>query len=244
MRSEMEIKSAVKQAYSKVATGERSCCTDLTQLRGDSGGYSKQELASLPEGASLGLGCGNPTRIIPLEPGMTVLDLGSGAGVDVFLAAQKVGPAGRVIGVDMTEAMNAKARENAVAGGYSNVDFRQGEIERLPVESGTVDVIISNCVINLAPEKGKVFAEAYRVLKPGGRMQISDIVTRGEIPEPIRRDLEKWAGCLSGALDRDVYLDIIRRAGFSKVEVADEWAYDAYQAEDFAGLSISVVATK
>ena len=244
MKTEAEIKDAVKKAYAEIAEGERSCCSDLTQLRRDSGGYTQEEIAALPEGASLGLGCGNPTKIVALEPGMAVLDLGSGAGVDVFLAAKNVGPAGRVIGVDMTEAMVEKARANAAAGGYTNVEFRQGEIESLPVEDGSIDVIISNCVINLAPDKGRVFAEAYRVLKPGGRMQISDMVTEGAMPESVRRDMEKWAGCLSGALDREVYLDLIRRAGFTRVEVVDQFAYDAYKASSFAALSISVVATK
>ena len=244
MRTETEIKEAVKQAYSEVAEGKRCCTTDLTQLRQDGGGYSSEEIAALPEGAALGLGCGNPTKISSLEPGMTVLDLGSGAGVDVFLAAQKVGPSGRIIGVDMTESMIEKARANARAGGYANVEFRMGEIENLPVDSGTVDVIISNCVINLAPDKDKVFAEAYRVLKPGGRMQISDMVTQGEVPEEVRRDVEKWAGCISGALDRDLYLEKMRRSGFRRVEVVDQFAYDAYKTDTFAAMSISVVATK
>src|SRR5262249_27354362 len=161
------------------------CTTDLTQIGPDGPAYSAEEMALLPEGAALGLGCGNPTRILPLEPGMTVLDLGSGAGIDVFLAARKVGPSGRVIGVDMTESMIEKARVNAAAGGFTNAEFRLGEIESLPAESGSVDVIISNCVINLAPDKDKVFAEAYRVLKPGGRIQISDIVTEGDVPDSI-----------------------------------------------------------
>lgn len=244
MKTDTEIKKAVRQAYAEVAEGKRSCCTDLTQIRADRGGYSSEEIHSLPQGAALGLGCGNPTRMAPLKPGMTVLDLGSGAGVDVFLAAQKVGPAGRVIGVDMTESMIQKARANAAAGGYTNVEFRQGEIENLPVETGTVDVIISNCVVNLAPDKSKVFAEAYRVLKPGGRLQISDMVTRGTVPVEVRRDVEKWAGCIAGALDREAYLEIIRKTGFSRVEVVDEWAYDAYKADTFAALSIGVLATK
>lgn len=244
MKAEAEIKDLVRQAYKEVAEGQRCCTTDLTQLRCDGGGYTEEELAALPAGAALGLGCGNPTRLAPMQTGMTILDLGSGAGVDVFLAARKVGPTGRVIGVDMTEAMIEKARANAAAGGYTNVEFRLGEIENLPVESGTIDVIISNCVINLAPDKDKVFAEAYRVLKPGGRLQISDMVTRGEVPESIRRDAEKWAGCISGALDREVYLEKVRRAGFAQVEVVEEFPYDAYRSEDFAAVSISVVATK
>jgi len=244
MTQEIEIKDQVRKVYGEVAKGERCCSIDLTQLRCDGGGYTAEEIASLPEGASLGLGCGNPTRLAAIEPGMTVLDLGSGAGVDVFLAAGRVGAGGRVIGVDMTQAMIDKARANAASGGYGNVEFRLGEIESLPVESGAVDVILSNCVINLAPDKRKVFAEAYRVLKPGGRLQISDIVTRGQMPEAVRRDLEKWAGCLAGAKDRDEYLEMIRQAGFAPVEVAQEFEYDAYRGPEFAALSISVVATK
>ncbi len=244
MKAEVEIKSAVKRAYAEVAKGERCCTSDLTQLRCDGGGYSAEQIAALPPGAELGLGCGNPTRAVPLEPGMTVLDLGSGAGVDAFLAARAVGPTGHVIGVDMTEEMIQKARENAAAGGYANVEFRLGDIEDIPVESGTVDVIISNCVINLAPDKGKVFAEALRALRPGGRMQISDMVTRGEAPEEIRRSVAQWTGCIAGAMDRDAYLDLIHRAGFSRVDVVDEYAYDAVKTDSFAALSVTVVAVK
>ena len=160
------------------------------------------------------------------------------------MAAGQVGPSGRLIGVDMTESMLEKARANAAAGGYTNVDFRLGEIENLPVESGTVDVIISNCVINLVPDKDRASAEAYRVLQPGGRIQISDMVITGQMPEAVQRNMEAWTGCISGALNREVYLDKVRRAGFSQVEVVDEFAYDAYKTEQFAALSISVVATK
>lgn len=244
MNEPKEIKSAVRQIYAEVAEGKRCCSTDLTELRNGAGGYTKEEIASLPEGAALGLGCGNPTRIASIEPGMTVLDLGCGAGVDVFLAAQKVGPSGRVIGLDMTASMLEKARANAAAGGYANVDFRLGEIEKLPVETGTVDVILSNCVLNLVPDKDRAFTEAYRVLKPGGRIQISDMVTRGVMPSDVRNSMEQWTGCIAGALDRDVYLEKIRRAGFARVEVVDEFAYDAYKADNFAALSISLIATK
>jgi arsenite methyltransferase len=244
MNRETEIKEAVKQAYTEVAEGRRCCTTDLTELRLDRGGYTAEEMASLPAGAAMGLGCGNPTSLAPIGPGMTVLDLGCGAGVDVFLAARKAGPGGRVIGVDMTESMLQKARSNAAAGGYTNVEFRLGEIESLPVESGTVDVILSNCVINLAPDKDRVFAEAYRVLKPGGRLQVSDMVTEGAMPQSVQRDMEKWAGCLAGAIDRDVYLEKLRQAGFAQVEIAGQFAYDQYKSDTFAALSISVVARK
>ena len=240
-RTDTEIKAAVRQKYSDVATGGRSCCSGPAAACDSPSGYTTAERASLPAGADLGLGCGRPTRLVPLEPGMTVLDLGSGAGVDVFLAAQQVGPQGRVIGVDMTDAMLEKARRNAAAGGYANVEFRRGEIEDLPVDSGSVDVILSNCVINLAPDKSRVFREAYRVLRSGGRLQISDIVTRRPLPAAVRGSLEQWAGCVAGALPREDYLQMIRQAGFSEVRVADEFAPSAAAGEI---LSISVVAEK
>ncbi len=243
MKTHSEIRNAVKAAYSEIATGKRCCAADLSQ-RCHTDSYTEEELAGLPPGAILGLGCGNPTRLLRLEQGMTVLDLGSGAGVDVFLAAQKVGPQGFVIGVDMTEAMIERARANAEAGGYRNVQFRLGGIENLPVEDGSVDVVVSNCVINLAPDKDRVFAEAYRVLKPGGRLQVSDMATRGEAPASIRENMEKWTGCIAGALDRNVYLNKLRAAGFSEVEVLEEWDYDAYRTRDFALLSITVSAVK
>ena len=198
----------------------------------------------MPEGAHLGLGCGDPTRDADLRPGQTVLDLGSGAGVDCFLAARRVGPEGSVIGVDMTDDMLAKARENARRGGFSNVEFRKGEIEDLPVESSTVDRIISNCVINLSPDKPKVFAEAYRVLKPAGAMIVSDIVSIGEIPPSVRRDLEKWAGCTAGALEKEAYLDTLRAAGFSKVEVVKEAVYDFLRGPGYGLASVTVRAVK
>jgi ubiquinone/menaquinone biosynthesis C-methylase UbiE len=175
---------------------------------------------------------------------MTVLDLGSGAGVDVFLAAQKVGPEGRAIGVDMTPDMIARAREIAASQGIGNAEFRLGEIEHLPVESGTVDRIISNCVINLAPDKSKVFAEAYRVLKPGGKLIVSDIVSQGEIPAEVRQNLEQWAGCVAGAMDRADYLETIRHCGFREVQVLHEETYDYGKTEEYALLSVTMEAAK
>jgi ubiquinone/menaquinone biosynthesis C-methylase UbiE len=207
-------------------------------------GYSPEELAGIPEEANLGLGCGNPTALADLGPGMTVLDLGSGAGVDVFLAAQKVGPEGRAIGVDMTPDMIARAREIAASQGIGNAEFRLGEIEHLPVESGTVDRIISNCVINLAPDKSKVFAEAYRVLKPGGKLIVSDIVSQGEIPAEVRQNLEQWAGCVAGAMDRADYLETIRHCGFREVQVLHEETYDYGKTEEYALLSVTMEAAK
>ena len=185
-----------------------------------------EELAHVPEDAFMGLGCGNPTALADLKEGETVLDLGSGGGIDVFLAAVKVGLSGKAIGVDMTPKMVELATRNAQAGGFANVEFRLGEIEDLPVEDNSVDAIISNCVINLSPDKLRVFKEAYRVLKPGGRIMVSDIVTDGELPEEVRQDPEAWAGCIAGAMDRGDYLEAIRRAGFERVEVVGEQAYD------------------
>jgi ubiquinone/menaquinone biosynthesis C-methylase UbiE len=182
-------------------------------------GYSTAELLAVPDGANLGLGCGNPQAIAGLRPGETVLDLGSGAGFDAFLAARQVGESGRVIGVDMTPEMLAKARANAQAGGYVNVEFRLGEIEHLPVADATVDVILSNCVINLSPDKPQVFAEAWRVLKPGGRLAISDVVALVEPPEQIRQDLTLYTGCMAGASLLSEVESMLVAAGFTQVRV-------------------------
>jgi SAM-dependent methyltransferase len=246
------IKRAVEERYAAIARGEmKSCCStnqaasnELYNIATMAQGYSAQELAKLPEGADLGLGCGDPTAEADLQPGQTVLDLGSGAGVDCFLAARRVGTEGHVIGVDMTDAMLAKARENAARGGFSNVEFRKGEIENMPVESGTVDRIISNCVINLAPDKSKVFQEAYRVLKPGGALTVSDIVSIGNIPSAIRTDMEAWAGCVAGAMGKQTYLDEIRKVGFSEVAVLKEVIYDYLRGPDYGFASVTVRATK
>lgn len=182
-------------------------------------GYSESELASLPDGADLGLGCGNPTALLALRPGQVVLDLGSGAGIDCFLAARKVGLEGRVIGVDMTYPMIEKARENARRGAYLNVEFRLGEIEHLPVADESVDVVISNCVINLAPEKDPVYREAFRVLRPGGELAISDVVATRPIAEADRVDPVAWSSCSSGALSVPDLTRRLRRAGFRRVRV-------------------------
>jgi SAM-dependent methyltransferase len=182
--------------------------------------YSAEELDGLPDsvtGASLG--CGNPIAIAGLQPGEVVLDLGSGGGIDCFLAAKQVGSEGRVIGLDMTTDMIKLARRNAKKVGATNVDFRYGEMEEMPLPDGSVDVIISNCVINLSPDKSAVFGEAYRVLRPGGRLSVSDIVVDGQLPQPIRNSLNAWAGCIAGALDESDYLGRIREAGFEKIEV-------------------------
>ncbi len=179
----------------------------------------------MPEGANLGFGCGNPVAIASLKEGEIVLDLGSGAGFDAFLAAQRVGKTGRVIGVDMTPEMIEKARANAAKGSYSNVEFRLGEIEKLPVEDNCVDAIISNCVINLSPDKQRVFAEAFRVLKPGGRLMVSDLVLVKELPAALKGSVEAYVGCLAGAIRKDDYLNFISLAGFRDVKVVSETSY-------------------
>lgn len=246
------LKKAVEEHYAAIARGEiKGCCdkssapsAELYNIATMALGYKAHDLAAVPEGSHLGLGCGDPTAEADLQSGQTVLDLGSGAGVDCFLAARRVGPQGQVIGVDMTDDMLAKARENAQRGGFTNVEFRKGEIEKLPVESGTVDRIISNCVINLAPDKRPVFAEAYRVLKPGGSFTVSDIVSFGEVPHEIRKDVELWAGCTAGAMDKEDYLGVIRNAGFRDVTVVKEVAYDFQRGPSYGFSSVTVRAVK
>ncbi|HEX9973929.1 MAG TPA: arsenite methyltransferase [bacterium] len=226
-----DIKKVVREKYGKIASEQSSCCQpvascccggDIASVISKSIGYSDEELTAVPDGSNLGLGCGNPQALASLKPGEIVLDLGSGAGFDCFLAAQKVGDTGKVIGVDMTAAMIEKARENARKGNYSNVEFRLGEIEHLPVADNFADVLISNCVINLSPDKAQVFHEAFRALKPGGRLMISDIVLLAELPEPIQQSIDAYVGCLAGALLKDDYLGKIKAAGFQQVEVIDE----------------------
>jgi len=226
-----EIKKVVKKRYTKFAQENTSCCptcnskkTDITKQT-ESIGYSSNELKSIPESAVMGLGCGNPTALADLKEGETVLDLGSGAGIDVFLAANKVGKNGHVIGVDMTEEMIKRSEKIAKENGYKNVEFRFGEIENLPVKDNTVDAVISNCVINLSPDKLQTFKEAFRVLKPGGRLMVSDIVTEGQLPDDIKKSFDAWSGCIAGALEKKEYLDTIKKAGFSKVEIVSQTRY-------------------
>ena len=185
-------------------------------------GYAADQLEAVPDGANLGVGCGNPTAIDALRPGEIVVDLGCGAGMDSFLAARAVGPEGRVIGIDMTDEMLEKARANARAVGATNVEFRKGYIEDLPLEDESVDAIISNCVINLSPEKDKVYAEAYRVLRPGGRMMVSDVVLERELPEAVLHSVDAYLGCVGGAVLREPYLQTIRDAGFAEVRIESE----------------------
>jgi len=231
---EAEIKKVVKEGYAKIAKKESSCCvpvssccesTGLAQTISKAIGYTDEELSSIPEDANLGLGCGNPVALASLVEGETVLDLGSGAGFDCFLAANKVGKRGKVIGVDMTPEMVAKARENARKGNYENIEFRLGEIENLPVADNSVDVVISNCVINLSPDKSRVFREAFRVLKPGGRLMVSDITLLKELPNFIKDSIAAYVGCISGALMKDEYIRVIRKAGFHKVKIIDETVF-------------------
>ena len=214
-------------------------------------GYSSEETDIVPEGSNLGLGCGNPQAIAALKPGETVLDLGSGAGFDSFLAARAVGPTGRVIGVDMTPEMVSKARKNKATGGYENTEFRLGEIESLPVADATVDVIISNCVINLSPDKPRVFREAFRVLKPAGRIAVSDIVALAPIPEELRKDWELYTGCVTGASLVDDLKTMLKQAGFAGIrivrkgesrEIISGW-FPGRKAEDYVA-SASIEALK
>ncbi len=233
-----EIKKIVKESYGKIADSGGCCSCDCGGMGKEdvakSLGYSEKEIKSHPE-ANLGLGCGNPTALGEIKEGMTVLDLGSGAGFDCFIAARKVGRAGKVIGIDMTEAMVRKARENAKNYGYSNVEFRLGDIEELPLADGTVDVIISNCVINLSPDKKKVFEEAYRVLKKGGKMLVSDIVLLKELTQEQRKDKKLIAGCIGGAILRDAYLKLAKDAGFSVRIVSEDKDISERQ---YGGLSL------
>ena len=232
---ETDVKKIVREGYARIARGGGSCCSSGGSCCGSAGmtesiskkiGYSDEELTSVPEGANLGLGCGNPVALAALKEGDVVLDLGSGAGFDCFLAANKVGGGGKVIGVDMTPDMLEKARENAHKGGYTNVEFRLGEIEHLPVADSHVDVIISNCVINLSPDKPAVFNEAFRVLKPGGRLMVSDIVLLNELPAFIKSSVAAYVGCVSGAMIKEDYLGAIKSAGFKDVSIVAEDGFD------------------
>ena len=227
-----DVKKAVRESYARIAEQGSSCCcgpsssccgsADAVQEISRGIGYSDDELAAVPDGANLGLGCGNPVALASLQEGETVLDLGSGAGFDCFLAANKVGEKGKVIGVDMTPEMVARARENALKGDYTNVEFRLGEIENLPVADASVDIVISNCVINLSPDKKRVFNEVFRALKPGGRLMVSDIVLLKPLPDAIRNSVEAYVGCIAGAALKDEYLGAIEAAGFGDIRVHGE----------------------
>jgi len=246
------IKEEVREHYARIVAGGESCCgpacgcgtetaeTPEVAMNLPYAGVEKEIVAA----ADLGLGCGTPAAFADLAAGMTVLDLGSGAGIDVFIAARAVGPAGKAIGVDMTDAMLVRAEANRRKLGIANAEFRKGEIEHLPVETATVDRVISNCVINLVPDKSVAFSEIYRALKPGGGFTVSDIVTRGTIPDRLRNDPELWAGCVAGALEQEEYLRIVRQAGFVGLDVAADRAYPMPPGSTFELHSITLRAKK
>ena len=228
---EDETRKIVREGYAKIAKQKSSCCAPVTSCCGGTDraqeiskkiGYTEEEMRAVPEEANLGLGCGNPVALASLKEGETVLDLGSGAGFDCFLASGKVGSTGRIIGVDMTPEMVEKARENARKGNYPNVEFRLGEIENLPVGDNSVDAVISNCVINLSPNKKRVFEEAFRALRPGGRLMVSDITLLKELPEEIRNSVAAYVGCVAGAISKKEYLEAIQAAGFEETKVVSE----------------------
>lgn len=236
MSTQENVRDMVSKTYARAVTepgagccGGGSACGAQKGVLAKMAGYDAAELASLPDDAVVNsFGCGNPLAFAEVLPGQTVLDLGSGAGIDLILAARKVGPAGRVIGVDMTDAMIERARQNIAAAGFSNIEIRKGIIEALPVEAGSVDWVISNCVINLSPEKERVFAEIARVLAPGGRMRVSDVVAN-ELPEAVRRNASLYSSCIAGAISEAAYVEGLRRAGLSDVNVVERFVYDASQ---------------
>lgn len=219
-QSPTPIHQAVREHYAERIKSNASCCGSSDCCSTDSNLYPADLLATLPDGESaVSYGCGDPITLASLQPGQTVLDLGSGAGLDCFFAATKVGETGKVIGVDMTPEMIERARSSAQRLNLSNVEFRQGYIEELPVDSNSVDVIISNCVINLSPDKSKVFAETFRVLKPGGKLAVSDIVTDGPLPEAVKKSLSAWAGCVAGAVEASEYVGMMEAVGFTNVSI-------------------------
>jgi SAM-dependent methyltransferase len=230
MKNPVDIKDIVKKGYGQIVKTSAQCgcgscgCSSNMTVQKQSGemGYSEDEITAVPDGSNLGLGCGNPTAIASLKEGDVVLDLGSGAGFDVFLAAKKVGLTGKVIGVDMTDEMLDKARENAKKGGFANVEFKKGDIENLPLDDNLVDVVISNCVINLAPDKAKVFKETYRVLKTGGRLMVSDVVLTKPLPENLKNDKDLLIGCVSGAILKEDYLNLLKQTGFTDIIIHKE----------------------
>ena len=233
---EVQIKEAVREKYGKLAlgTGESSCCGPSCGDPITSNLYGAGEIAALPEAAvTASLGCGNPTLLANLNPGETVLDLGSGGGIDVLLSARRVGPAGKAYGLDMTDEMLALANENKRKSGIENAEFLKGEIEKIPLPDNSVDVIISNCVINLSANKDHVLREAFRVLNPGGRFAVSDVVTRGEMHPEIRKSVLLWVGCVAGALEENEYRDKLASAGFERIDVEPTRVYRVQDAREF-----------
>jgi len=248
---EASVREAVQEKYGEIARsrGKSSCCGTTACGGGDSitsNLYSDAEKAALPDAAvAVSLGCGNPTALQALEEGQTVLDLGSGGGIDVLLSAKRVGPTGKVYGLDMTDDMLALARENQRKAGVTNVEFLKGTIEEIPLPDNSVDVIISNCVINLSTDKDAVLREAFRVLKPGGRFAVSDIVVRGDVPDSVRRNMELWIGCIAGALHETEYEAKLKAAGFENVEVQPWRIYQVEDARSFlanSGVDVDQVA--
>ncbi|WP_447983761.1 arsenite methyltransferase [Nitrospira sp. Nam74] len=256
MNQPRDIKAFVRSEYGQAARqatkGKASCCGSGTLLEGDAldsitaNLYEAQETDGLPaEAVRASFGCGNPTMLATIQPGETVLDLGSGGGIDVLLSARRVGPTGKVYGLDMTDEMLELARENQRKVGMTNVEFLKGEIEAIPLPDNSVDVIISNCVVNLSPDKDQVLKEAFRVLKPGGRLAVSDIVVRGAMPKEIRQSVELWAGCVAGALEQTAYLEKLKASGFEEASIEPTRIYTADDAKDFlvgAGLDSERVA--
>jgi len=250
------IQETVKERYGAAAKqvlegGEKAACCESSCCGGSkdpisSDLYSSAETAAIPEGAVLAsLGCGNPTALVELEEGQTVLDLGSGGGIDVLLSARRVGPTGKAYGLDMTDEMLTLARENQRKMGVGNVEFLKGEIENIPLPDASVDVVISNCVINLSADKRRVLAEAFRVLKPGGRFAVSDVVVRGEVPDQVRRSMELWVGCVAGALEEQEFKTILTETGFTGVDIEPTRVYRVDDAREFlksAGLDVDLVA--
>ncbi|MGA3202743.1 MAG: arsenite methyltransferase [Bryobacteraceae bacterium] len=252
----MEIKEVVKEKYGqaalRVAVGGSSCCGASARLDGcsidpiTSNLYDENQTGEIPEEAVLAsLGCGNPTALAKLKAGETVLDLGSGGGIDVLLSARRVGPTGKAYGLDMTDEMLALARENQRKAGVQNVEFLKGEIESIPLPDNSVDVVISNCVINLSADKDKVLRETFRVLKPGGRFAVSDVVVRGDVPEQVRRSMEMWVGCIAGALQDSEYIAKLAKAGFDDIDIEPTRVYsieDALQFLTGEGLDVDAIA--
>jgi SAM-dependent methyltransferase len=246
--SDASIKEAIRDKYGQAArrAGDGCCGTSIGTGPISANLYSDQETSALPEAAvAVSLGCGNPTALAELKPGETVLDLGSGGGIDVLLSARRVGPTGKAYGLDMTDEMLALARENQRKAGVENVEFLKGEIEAIPLPDNSVDVIISNCVINLSGDKDAVLREALRVLKPGGRFAVSDVVTRGAVPEALRRDMLLWVGCIAGALDEDDYRSKLGAAGFEAITVEPTRVYRVEDAREFLtgkGVDVNAIA--
>ncbi len=251
----MEIKDVVKEKYGqaalRVSTGGSSCCGASAALDAcdpiTSNLYDAGETTGIPEQAvKASLGCGNPTALAKLNPGETVLDLGSGGGIDVLLSAKRVGPAGKAYGLDMTDEMLALARENQLKAGVDNVEFLKGEIENIPLPDNSVDVVISNCVINLSADKDRVLREAFRVLKPGGRFAVSDVVVRGDVPPELRRHVELWVGCIAGALEDSEYTSKLAAAGFESIDIEPTRVYTAEYAREFLtplGVDVDSIAS-